>query len=152
MTNIHHQPLYIGELAPASHRGRMIALDNLSVTLGQLISYALGAAFTHVIHGWRFMVAIGGVPPVILFFLMPLCPESPRQLLMHGKIEEAKRGVAKVYPNATPEQVQAKCDYIKWTIDIEQQAKGDMTLWQQFKQLHTGESFSTSNFPIPRLG
>ena len=31
----------------------MIALDNLSVTFGQLISYVFGAGLTHVPHGWR---------------------------------------------------------------------------------------------------
>lgn len=114
----------------------MIALDNLSVTLGQLISYALGAGFTHVLHGWRFMVAIGGIPPIFLFFLMPLCPESPRQLLLQGKVEEARKGIAKIYPHATEDQVKAKCDYITWCIDAEDQITGNKTLWWQFKQLH----------------
>jgi SP family myo-inositol transporter-like MFS transporter 13 len=52
-------PLYIGELAPAKYRGRMIAFDNMSVTLGQLISYAIGAGFTEVSHGWRYMIELG---------------------------------------------------------------------------------------------
>jgi SP family myo-inositol transporter-like MFS transporter 13 len=29
----------------------MIAFDNMSVTLGQLVSYALGAGFANVAHG-----------------------------------------------------------------------------------------------------
>ncbi|KAI6796183.1 hypothetical protein KC332_g16533 [Hortaea werneckii] len=36
-------PLYIGELAPAKYRGRMIAFNNMSVTLGQLVASAIGA-------------------------------------------------------------------------------------------------------------
>ncbi len=47
-------PLYIGEMAPAKYRGRMIAFDNMSVTLGQLISYGFGAAFADVNKGWRY--------------------------------------------------------------------------------------------------
>ena len=43
----------VGELAPARYRGRMIAFDNMSVTLGQLVSYALGAGFTNVAHGMK---------------------------------------------------------------------------------------------------
>ncbi|KAJ5709568.1 hypothetical protein N7493_009859 [Penicillium malachiteum] len=39
-------PLYITEVAPAKYRGRMISLDNLSITGGQLISYAIDAMFS----------------------------------------------------------------------------------------------------------
>ncbi|KAJ9660019.1 hypothetical protein H2201_007124 [Coniosporium apollinis] len=46
-------PLYIAELAPANLRGRMIGLNNMSITGGQVISYGVGAAFANVDHGWR---------------------------------------------------------------------------------------------------
>jgi SP family myo-inositol transporter-like MFS transporter 13 len=85
-------PLYIGEMAPARFRGRLIFFDNFCVTFGQLISYALGAAFTIVASGWRYMVGLGAIPALLLIAMMPLCPETPRQLLLHGRIEEAKRG------------------------------------------------------------
>ncbi len=49
-------PLYIAEVAPAKYRGRMIGLDNMSITGGQLISYGIGAALAKVDHGWRAMV------------------------------------------------------------------------------------------------
>ncbi|KAJ4171260.1 hypothetical protein NW754_015023 [Fusarium falciforme] len=129
-------PLYIGELAPAKYRGRMIAFDNLSVTLGQLVSYGLGAAFTDVPHGWRYMVAVGGVPPIILAALLPRCPESPRQLIAHGKRDEAEKCLRQVYPDATDEQMKAKVDRLVWTVEVESQVVSDKSLWWQFKQLH----------------
>ncbi|UPL00890.1 hypothetical protein LCI18_011824 [Fusarium solani-melongenae] len=129
-------PLYIGELAPAKYRGRMIAFDNLSVTLGQLVSYGLGAAFTDVPHGWRYMVAVGGVPPIILAALLPRCPESPRQLIAHGKRDEAEKCLRQVYPDATEEQMKAKVDRLVWTIEVESQVVSNKSLWWQFKQLH----------------
>ncbi|RSL91328.1 hypothetical protein CEP51_000268 [Fusarium floridanum] len=129
-------PLYIGELAPAKYRGRMIAFDNLSVTLGQLVSYGLGAAFTDVPHGWRYMVAVGGVPPIILAALLPRCPESPRQLIAHGKRDEAEKCLRQVYPDATDAQMKAKVDRLVWTVEVESQVVSDKSLWWQFKQLH----------------
>ncbi|KAL6364077.1 hypothetical protein LRP88_03510 [Fusarium phalaenopsidis] len=129
-------PLYIGELAPAKYRGRMIAFDNLSVTLGQLVSYGLGAAFTDVPHGWRYMVAVGGIPPIILAALLPRCPESPRQLIAHGKRDEAEKCLRQVYPDATDEQMKAKVDRLVWTVEVESQVVSDKSLWWQFKQLH----------------
>ncbi|KAF4963381.1 hypothetical protein FSARC_8599 [Fusarium sarcochroum] len=129
-------PLYIGELAPAKYRGRMIAFDNLSVTLGQLVSYGLGAAFTDVPHGWRYMIAIGGVPPIILAALLPGCPESPRQLIAHKKIDEAKACLRRVYPEASEDQLKSKVDRLVWTVEVESQVVANKSLWWQFKQLH----------------
>ncbi|KAJ9157292.1 Myo-inositol transporter [Pleurostoma richardsiae] len=129
-------PLYIGELAPSRHRGQMIAFDNMSVTLGQLISYALGAAFTEVSRGWRYMVAVGGVPPIILFVLLMLCPESPRYLISRDKIEEATGVISRVFPEASREQVRAKVNIILWNIETEAQTIRDKSLWWKFKQLH----------------
>lgn len=129
-------PLYIGEIAPAKYRGRMIAFDNMSVTLGQLVSYGLGAGLTQVAHGWRYMVAIGGVPPIILAALLPKCPESPRQLISHGKVEQAARVIARTFPEATEAQVTAKVNHISWTLEKEHAEIVDKSLWWQFKQLH----------------
>lgn len=114
----------------------MIAFDNMSVTLGQLVSYGLGAGFTEVSDGWRYMVAVGGVPPIILAILLPWCPESPRQLISHGKIDEAKTVIARVYPEATEAQLHAKTNSILWAVEQESQLVANKTLWWQFKQLH----------------
>lgn len=111
----------------------MIAFDNMSVSLGQLVSYGLGAVLTDVPHGWRYMVAIGGVPPMVLAALLPLCPESPRQLITRGNMAEACKVIARVYPHATAEQVAGKADYILRAAQEESVGK---SLWWQFKQLH----------------
>ena len=52
-------PLYIAEIAPTKVRGRLIGLNNMSITGGQVISYGIGAAFAHVDDGWRYMVGLG---------------------------------------------------------------------------------------------
>jgi MFS family permease len=118
----------------------MIAFDNLSVTFGQLASYALGAGFTELPHGWRYLVAIGGIPPIILACLMPFCPESPRQLISHGSLESAKEVLARVYPNATPEQVELKLREIEISVEIESAVVQSKSLWFRFKQLHVKPS------------
>jgi MFS family permease len=52
-------PLYIAEIAPTKVRGRLIGLNNMSITGGQVLSYGIGAAFAKVPHGWRYMVGLG---------------------------------------------------------------------------------------------
>ncbi|KAB8234417.1 myo-inositol transporter [Aspergillus alliaceus] len=110
-------PLYIGEMGPAWFRGRLIVFNNLYVTFSPLISYALGAAFTSVASGWRYMVGLGAIPAVLLVVTMPFCPEIPRQLVLHGRIEEAKIVLAKIFPRATDQQVDAKARLIRHSIE-----------------------------------
>ncbi|KAK7717992.1 hypothetical protein SLS57_006139 [Botryosphaeria dothidea] len=130
-------PLYIGEIAPAKYRGRMIAFDNMSVTFGQLVSYCLGAGFEHVSNGWRYTVGIGAAPAVILTFILPYCPESPRQLVSHGKLDEANKVLRKVFPKATDKQVGDKIQIILDSVHQVTAALEDKTLWWQLKQLFT---------------
>ncbi|KAI0537154.1 general substrate transporter [Xylaria digitata] len=130
-------PLYIGEISVSKYRGRMVALNNVSVTLGQLIAYVLGAGFVHAAHGWRYIVAIGGVPPIILTVLLVGCPESPRLLLMHRKFEEAKKALTSLYPYATEAQVQSKIDLLVHAIEEDAKVAGSRSIWSQLKELHS---------------
>lgn len=129
-------PMYIAEIAPTKIRGRMIGLNNMSITGGQVISYGIGAAFAHVPHGWRWMVGLGGVPSVILACMLPFCPESPRQLVVRGKHEEAERVIAKIYKHATPQQVSDKVRLIAKTIDESRKFTEGKSMWFLVKRLH----------------
>ncbi|CAG8134946.1 unnamed protein product [Penicillium salamii] len=130
-------PLYIAEVSPAKYRGRMIGLDNMSITGGQLVAYGLGAGLADVSHGWRYMVGLGAVPAIVLAICLRFCPESPRQLIFHGKTEEAARVLSKIFPNATENQVQEKVQHL--TIHIEEAlAMTDQGgIWRQIKMLYT---------------
>ena len=87
----------------------MVAFNNMSVTFGQLIASALGAGFAEVKgEGWRATVGIGALPAIILAGLLVLCPESPRQLVSHGKREEAEAVLLRIYPTSTELQREAK--------------------------------------------
>lgn len=114
----------------------MIGLDNMSITGGQLISYGIGAAFAPVSNGWRYMAGLGAVPAIILCCLLPLCPESPRQLICQNKPEEAARVIAKIFPNGTPEQVQQKVQHISIHVEQAHDALGNKSIWWQIKQLY----------------
>lgn len=135
-------PMYIAEIAPTRVRGRMIGLNNMSITGGQVISYGIGAAFAHVTHGWRYMVGLGAVPAIILACILPLCPESPRQLIYHGKSQEAARVIQRIYKKASPEQVNAKVALIAAATEESKALNENETRWSKVKKLHT----SPANF------
>lgn len=133
-------PLYIAEIAPSRVRGRLIGLNNMSITGGQVISYGIGAAFAHVDNGWRYMVGLGAVPAIILAILLPFCPESPRQLIYHGKLEEAEVVLLKIYKGATIEQVRAKVALIAAACEEAKELNENESRWSKIKQLHTQPS------------
>ncbi|POR31114.1 hypothetical protein TPAR_08692 [Tolypocladium paradoxum] len=106
-------PLYIAEISPASYRGRMISIDMMFLGTGSLLAYAFDAAFYRVTHGWRYMVGLGGIPSIALGVLLIWCPESPRQLLFHGRDEECVAVLRRIYPKAHEEQVQEMVVHIR---------------------------------------
>ncbi|KAK1986257.1 general substrate transporter [Colletotrichum cereale] len=95
-------PLYIAELAPASHRGRLVTMNVLFITLGQVVAYIIGWAFAEYgdpSAGWRWMVGLGALPAALQCSILVLMPESPRWLVMVGQSLKAKKVVEKVLGN-----------------------------------------------------
>ncbi|KJK89292.1 hypothetical protein H633G_06848 [Metarhizium anisopliae BRIP 53284] len=86
-------PLYIAELAPASHRGRLVTATVLFITLGQMVAYVVGWAFSAYGSketGWRWMVGLGALPAGFQAAIVVFMPETPRWLVKAGKPAQAK--------------------------------------------------------------
>ncbi|KAF7596492.1 myo-inositol transporter [Aspergillus hancockii] len=130
-------PLYIAEVAPAKARGRLIGLNNMSITGGQVISYAVGAAFANVDHGWRYMVGLGALPALILAALMPFCPESPRHLVYHHRQEEAQAVLRRIYGHPPDTQLASVLASINAACDEAREINDGASRWTKVKQLHT---------------
>ncbi|KNG91096.1 putative MFS sugar transporter [Aspergillus nomiae NRRL 13137] len=130
-------PLYIAEVAPAKARGRLIGLNNMSITGGQVISYAIGAAFANVNHGWRYMVGLGALPALILASLMPFCPESPRHLVYNHRQEEAQAVLRRIYGHPSDVQLASVLASITAACDEAREINEGATRWTKIKQLHT---------------
>ncbi|KAI6247546.1 Myo-inositol transporter 1 [Erysiphe necator] len=128
-------PLYIAEISPARYRGKLIGANTLSITFGQLVSYGIGGLFGSVSCGWRWMVGLAVAPGILLASLLPFLPESPRQLLIHQKTEEASRVLHRIFPNATSEQVQQKIRHISVHIELANDLQDGKSKWWTFKQL-----------------
>lgn len=126
----------VGELAPAQYRGRMVAFNNMSVTFGQLVASAIGAGFAGVHgEGWRATVGIGAVPAILLAGLLVTCPESPRQLVSHGKLNEAHAVLTRIYPTSTEGQRQAKITSIELSLQETSNVMSEDSLWTTLKRV-----------------
>ena len=88
-------PVYIAEIAPPGQRGRLVTWSEIATNIGINLGFICGAAFSGVDRsvGWRLMLAMGGVLPLVMLVLVKfVMPESPRWLIQKGRVEEA-RGV-----------------------------------------------------------
>ena len=79
-------PLYIQELSPTRLRGRMVAVNVVAITGGQVIAYGIDAAFQHMDGGWRWMVGLGTVPAGLQFLFLFFLPESRTYFLFSCSI------------------------------------------------------------------
>ena len=93
-------PLYLAEMAPPAQRGAVVSLNQLCITLGILVSYLAGFALAGVGEGWRWMLALGAVPGVILGCGMTVLPESPRWLAGHGRPQQAEAALRRLRAGA----------------------------------------------------
>ena len=60
-------PIYISEISPRQHRGRLVTLNVLFITGGQVVAYLVGIAFVEK-GGWRWMFGVSGIPPLVQLF------------------------------------------------------------------------------------
>lgn len=75
-------PLYISEIAPAAHRGRLTAMFQFNIVFGIIVAFASNALLSGIgVNAWRWMLGVAAVPSVIYTFMCLGLPESPRWLL-----------------------------------------------------------------------
>ncbi|KAI5996046.1 general substrate transporter [Pisolithus marmoratus] len=125
-------PLYIQELSPTRLRGRMVVLNVVMITLGQVIAYGIDAGFANVNAGWRWMVGLGTVPAAIQLALLVYLPESPRVLVKRGNMEAAREVLSRVYALASSEQVDLKLKVLHATVKQSVEIANSTTFWQRF--------------------
>lgn len=98
-------PTYLAEMSPRDRRGRMVTQNELMIVSGQLLAFILnailGVAFGATGHIWRYMLAIASLPAVILWLGMLSMPESPRWLILEGRVSEALQVLKKIRDERT---------------------------------------------------
>jgi sugar porter (SP) family MFS transporter len=90
-------PMYIAELSPAELRGRLVAVQQLSIVLGILIAFLSNYVIAGIVahHAWRWMFGVGSIPAFLFMVLVWFIPDSPRWLVKHNRVNEARQILAK---------------------------------------------------------
>lgn len=90
-------PLYIAEISPAHTRGRNVAINQLTIVLGILITNLINYLLADQgADSWREMFGLGIVPAALFLTGLLFLPESPRWLLNAGCTEKATRILSKI--------------------------------------------------------
>lgn len=120
-------PMYISEVAPAQMRGKLVAINQLTIVVGillaQIINWYLvrnlppGATDEFIKNswfgqqGWRWMFGLTAVPSLLFLAGMFLVPESPRWLAKFGRAEQAREVLRRVggetYATAAVAEIQS---------------------------------------------
>lgn len=88
-------PMYIAEVAPASVRGKLVSLNQLTIVVGilgaQIVNWLLVSDDTvwNIEQAWRWMFWAAAFPACAFLLLALFIPESPRWLAMKGRTEKA---------------------------------------------------------------
>ncbi len=96
-------PVYIGEIAPADIRGRLVSLNQFAIIFGMLVVYFVNWGISNGQSldwinsiGWRYMFFSEAIPAAIFGILLFFVPETPRYLALTNRNEEALRVLSKI--------------------------------------------------------
>ena len=142
-TSITLSTMYIGEIAPAQIRGKLVAMNQISIVVGLSTAYfinyfilkASGSEWSWVTslgidqHTWRWMLGAEILPAMTWFGLLFLLPRSPRWLILKSRTEEARKVLSKLLPK---DEVQKEIQSIEQSI---KSADRSLSIFDQFKLL-----------------
>ncbi|KAL5562619.1 hypothetical protein UlMin_032366 [Ulmus minor] len=119
-------PVYTSELSPASSRGFLSSFPEVFINFGLLLGYVSNYGFSKlpVRLGWRLMLGVGALPSAIFAIGVFAMPESPRWLVMQGRLGEAKRVLNKT--SDTPDEANLRLADIKEAAGIPEHCTDDV--------------------------
>ncbi|MDP9013318.1 MAG: sugar porter family MFS transporter [Pseudomonadota bacterium] len=108
-------PLYIAEISPPQHRGRLTGMFQFNIVFGILVAYLSNALLSGMgANAWRWMIGVAAVPSLIYTLLCLGLPESPRWLLTRKQDAVAGMRVLKlIRPEASDADIEAEANVIR---------------------------------------
>ncbi|KAK3125520.1 hypothetical protein QOZ80_7BG0606050 [Eleusine coracana subsp. coracana] len=119
-------PVYTAEISPASSRGFLTSFPEMFINVGILLGYVSNFAFARFpLHlGWRVMLGVGAAPSTLLALMVLGMPESPRWLVVKGRLADAMAVLEKT--SSTPEEAAQRLADIKAAAGIPADHDGDV--------------------------
>ncbi|BDR59918.1 sugar porter family MFS transporter [Lactobacillus xylocopicola] len=93
-------PVFLAELSTPQIRGKFVNHHELMIVVGQLLSYIINALFGVLLGSysgiWRYMLAVGLIPEILLLIGINRVPESPRWLVTKHNDQQALHNLEKI--------------------------------------------------------
>jgi sugar porter (SP) family MFS transporter len=107
-------PMYISEIAPPKHRGRLAGMFQFNIVFGILMAFVSNALLAGVgENAWRWMLGVAAFPSLLYAVFCFGLPESPRWLLgKKGDREAGLQVLERIEPHAPKAEVAAEADAI----------------------------------------
>ena len=107
-------PMYISEIAPPKHRGRLAGMFQFNIVFGILIAFVSNTLLAGVgENSWRWMLGVAAFPSLLYSLLCFGLPESPRWLIIKkGDREAALKVLQQIEPEASRTEIAALTDEI----------------------------------------
>jgi sugar porter (SP) family MFS transporter len=107
-------PMYISEIAPPKHRGRLAGMFQFNIVFGILVAYVSNALLAGIgENAWRWMLGVAAFPSLLYAAFCFGLPESPRWLLSRkGDREAALQVLQRIQPEAPKADIAAVADAI----------------------------------------
>jgi sugar porter (SP) family MFS transporter len=107
-------PMYISEIAPPKHRGRLAGMFQFNIVFGILVAFVSNALLAGIgENAWRWMLGVAAFPSLLYAAFCLGLPESPRWLLAKKSDREAALKVLhQIEPEAPEVEITALADQI----------------------------------------
>jgi len=107
-------PMYISEIAPTRHRGRLAGMFQFNIVFGILIAFVSNRLLAGAgADAWRWMLGVAAFPSLLYALFCLGLPESPRWLLSRKNDRAAAlRVLERVEPGLPPAEIAAAADEI----------------------------------------
>jgi MFS transporter, SP family, arabinose:H+ symporter len=107
-------PMYISEIAPPKHRGRLAGMFQFNIVFGILIAYVSNALLAGIgENAWRWMLGVAAFPSFLYAVFCFGLPESPRWLLSRkGDREAGLQVLQRIEPDVSKVEIEAQAEEI----------------------------------------
>lgn len=130
-------PIYLSEISPPNQRGMIGGISGCGISFGTMVSNWVGYGCSFMAYGqaqWRLPLGLQ-IPWGVLMFagLATFMPNSPRQLIRQGHIDDARREFGKIRRELTPHD--SEYEFAAMTAQIRFEMEREVTSYKEIFRL-----------------
>ena len=143
-------PSYVVEMAYPKYRGQLTGGFQACFFLGTIVStwleYGLNFINTDSSYKWRLPLAVQGLPSILILCFVYFIPETPRWLVAHDRLDEARTILIKYHGDGDPDSPVVALELQEMLEVI--RLDGSDKRWWDFRELFNSRSARYRTFLV----